>query len=679
MPIRREMVADLLLLAQEAGIGPGMPAGKSWTTPRRPAAAFVRRHLPWAAPWRPSLLMRAPAGLRSGAAEAVRRSLPPPLGPAIEPPATPPEKGGSAAAAAERREAPAGPSRAAGKATCRRALAAEPGRADGSAESPAPARRRRRAVADRLDPRRLRRWARRRATPAKSIPGDMLAPGALCNFRHSATAAGLAPVRRRSPGCAPAAKATAGRGAWAAVRASGLPGIGRAAEPASKHTGTADRRRPGRRGGGFSSLAAACGAAVNGDVIELQFDGRREEQPHPAGQPAGDDPRRRRLPAGDRLPAHRARSGQVSAQHVTTACRTTDADRAWPCELQVPREVPADQWSLVETRGDQVVRLEKCALSIDNASEQLGTYHQDVAFVRTRAAPGADTVVDDGTAAPIPPADDRTGRLHRPRRGRLPPRRRPPAGPPLLEQRTAGHHRAAALGRRRHADAASRRGTAGRSAAPDRGGAGRLVPDGQQPERTPSPAACNAPAPIRSCWAGPAARCWSRSAKGEVDDFRRQHHLDGRPQLLRRLRRLLVDRPQRGGAPPERMDFSAWKSHWAEQENLPRSGPVRWRKLPAADQPLHCATPADFALKGAAAANPAVGAASDGGNIGFQADRLPLPAAKPAAPKEKEQEPSRPAGVNLTLNLPLKFPVSRVDGGRFAFYAGVSRVALPGD
>ena len=71
-------------------------------------------------------------------------------------------------------------------------------------------------------------------------------------------------------------------------------------------------------------------------------------------------------------------------------------------QLQVPRAVPADNWSLVETRGDQVVRLEKCTLSIDNASEQLGAYHQDVAFFRVKAAPGADTVVGDGAAAPRP-------------------------------------------------------------------------------------------------------------------------------------------------------------------------------------------------------------------------------------------------------------------------------------
>ncbi len=158
--------------------------------------------------------------------------------------------------------------------------------------------------------------------------------------------------------------------------------------------------------------------------------------------------------------------------------------------------------------------------------------------------------------------------------------------------------------------------------------------------------------------------------QGEVDNFRQQIAWTGDRNCYDGFDVFWSIDHNDGEAPPEQMDFAAWKSRWGEQENLPRSGAVRWRKLPAADQPLHGCTPADFALEGAA---------SDGHNIGFQADRLPLPPAKPAAPKEKEPNLRAPAAVNLPLNRPLPLPVSRVDGGRFAFYAGVSRVALPGD
>ena len=181
----------------------------------------------------------------------------------------------------------------------------------------------------------------------------------------------------------------------------GLSGTGTLAEASSNHS---ELLIVGHQagGGGFSSLAAACGAAGNGNVIELRYDGRHEEQPLRLAN------LRVTIRAGEGYrpvivfrptepdPVKCPRSMIAAAGRLTLI--------GVAIELQVPREVPADQWSLLETRGDAVVSLKKCALVIDNASEQLGTYQQDVAFVRTRAAPGADTVLDDGTAAPIPPA-----------------------------------------------------------------------------------------------------------------------------------------------------------------------------------------------------------------------------------------------------------------------------------
>ena len=65
----------------------------------------------------------------------------------------------------------------------------------------------------------------------------------------------------------------------------------------------------------------------------------------------------------------------------------------------MPREFPADNWSLLETWGGQTVRLERCSLTVLNASDQLTAYHQEVAFVRARPAPDADTAVDSAPAA----------------------------------------------------------------------------------------------------------------------------------------------------------------------------------------------------------------------------------------------------------------------------------------
>ena len=68
-------------------------------------------------------------------------------------------------------------------------------------------------------------------------------------------------------------------------------------------------------------------------------------------------------------------------------------------ELHVPRDVPADHWSLLETCGGQTVQLEHCLLTIHNATDQLKTYHQEVAFIRAKPSPDADTAIDGAQSA----------------------------------------------------------------------------------------------------------------------------------------------------------------------------------------------------------------------------------------------------------------------------------------
>jgi len=93
--------------------------------------------------------------------------------------------------------------------------------------------------------------------------------------------------------------------------------------------------------------------------------------------------------------------------------------------------------------------------------------------------------------------------------------------------------------------------------------------------------------------------------------------------------------------PPKTMAFEAWQLYWGlENENLPKSGQVIWKKLPDPDRPLHTHTPADYALSGSGSTpnNPALGAARDGSNAGFQADRLPPIPPPPAAEKSDAAE-----------------------------------------
>ncbi len=142
----------------------------------------------------------------------------------------------------------------------------------------------------------------------------------------------------------------------------------------------------------FTTLAAACAAAHNGDVIELRYNGRRQEKPiHVVNL-------RATIRAGDGFqpvivfkpngtdPVKNPRS-----MFSLNSGRLTISNLA--LELIVPRNLPADNWSLLEIHGGQTVRLEKCLLTIANASEQMTAYHPDVVFFRVGASSGAETAV----------------------------------------------------------------------------------------------------------------------------------------------------------------------------------------------------------------------------------------------------------------------------------------------
>ena len=148
----------------------------------------------------------------------------------------------------------------------------------------------------------------------------------------------------------------------------------------------------------YTSLGAACAAAADGDVIELRYNGPREERPvklsnlHVTIRPGmGYQPLIVFRP--DEInPVQYPRS-----MFTLSAGQLTMRDLA--IELQAPRDLPADSWTLLETWGGQSVRLERCSLTICNASDQLLTYHPETAFIRARPAPDAGTAVEGGRAA----------------------------------------------------------------------------------------------------------------------------------------------------------------------------------------------------------------------------------------------------------------------------------------
>src|SRR5205085_12164028 len=61
--------------------------------------------------------------------------------------------------------------------------------------------------------------------------------------------------------------------------------------------------------------------------------------------------------------------------------------------LNVPRDVAAENWALIETRRANTVRLEKCSLTIRNAALGQTAYHPKVSFFQVKSAPGSGSMM----------------------------------------------------------------------------------------------------------------------------------------------------------------------------------------------------------------------------------------------------------------------------------------------
>ena len=154
--------------------------------------------------------------------------------------------------------------------------------------------------------------------------------------------------------------------------------------------------------GVYASLQAAFAAAESGDVIELQFDGPQEEKPI--------DLRNQRITV---------RAGEGFTPIVFFRPNETDPVK-FPrnmlnvsggqltlvnlaIELELPREMPADSWSLIRLQQAEAMQLEHCSLTIHNTAEHGRGYHQDVAFIRVAGAPGSGAMMgtEDIGVAPL--------------------------------------------------------------------------------------------------------------------------------------------------------------------------------------------------------------------------------------------------------------------------------------
>ncbi len=177
-------------------------------------------------------------------------------------------------------------------------------------------------------------------------------------------------------------------------RATGAPAIA-PREPASTNS-PAGRDNvlivgDGASPGTYANLHAACNDAKSGDVIELRYDGRRQEKPIVISNT------RLTIRAGERFQpvvVFRPEPDLVPVKYPTTMLSIAGSQLHvtgvhW--ELDLPRNVPSD-WALFETRHAELVQFHRCTFTIRNASLGQTAYHAGVAFFDIKAPPGTGSI-----------------------------------------------------------------------------------------------------------------------------------------------------------------------------------------------------------------------------------------------------------------------------------------------
>lgn len=184
-------------------------------------------------------------------------------------------------------------------------------------------------------------------------------------------------------------------------------------DSASQHSATARDQREASQGllvveddpaaGHFASLWAACAAARSGDIIELRFNGRREERPIALANVdltirAGEEflPQvafspRLTDPVGAPREMIRLAGGRLSLVNLQF-------------ELDLPRDgAPGENWTLLAIEAAGAVQVQGCGWTVVNEGPQRAPQHLNTSLIDVRPAAGAMADADDRSrdAAPL--------------------------------------------------------------------------------------------------------------------------------------------------------------------------------------------------------------------------------------------------------------------------------------
>lgn len=592
-----ELVTELLALAEQIGLQPVIPTSRIWLTPPEPSVSFFQRHLPWMAPVAALLCIVFVFDRLSSRDEA----LPPPL-----------TKTAVATGRDNGKRQKDEPAKSVAEKDSHDSDAAKKDPPGKTATDAAP-------VGDDVAVKR----------PDLTLPSPSFFP-LDPNLTESVSPFSRAPYSPLPKSPLDEDKTTVPSKATVSKTVD-KPKKPQDASKSTRKLIVGDRTSGENE---FSTLAAACNAARDGDTIELRFDGPREERPI-------------KLVSNLRLTVQAADGYRPtivfspteinpvlspSSMFMLAAGQLTLADVS--IVFYVPRDVQVDKWAIFETWGGQTIQLDRCSLTVANASNQLATYHQGVAFVRARPSPDSDTTVD-GSLAVTPLATLKlTDCVARGEAAFLCVEDLQPIYV-LWENgllATTEQLLAAAGGLAppksdemlridlRHVTAVARGGLCRLSAKPT--SPYQLM---VQVECTDDVIMTSHDAPlieqegIASVEKSRALFLWKgdHNYYQDIDVFWKVRNVDSR-------------------IAPDAMDFEEWVARWGQsRERQPSRAPLAWRKSPNADQPVHDHTARDYSLEDAKFTE------TSRGVPGLQADRLPtLPANSP-------RDRTRPPGASV--------------------------------
>jgi len=637
----RKLMEALGALAEHIGLRPLGPGKTIWVAPREPVVSPIERHLPWAIPVVALVVIVLvlhflwSAAARQGSAWSAAWV------------------GASGESTGSEDISEPGPGEATGQGSASKAV--KPG--EGSDKSLTPAE----PTAKRpgAEPGKGEAAAPRteRSEPVKPMPPGAVSPPEGAGPSGDAMAARpepLSPPAAASPKAAPpetspgkplsdAASASASAEPASAKPGAAAPaearGVAPPTEPAAKRTGVVVVDGKGQGENRYATLAAACSAATTGCVIELCYNGRQKEQwiLLPGVELT--------IRAGEGFqPIVVFRPSELDPAVQPRSMITLNGSRltliSLAIELDVPRDIAAESWSLFDVAQAGSVGLEKCSLTIRNASDQQTAYHQEVAFFRAKEMPQPALLLEGDSPAPARPVEIRladciargeavllrteglrpvnltwdNGLLTTTERLLVadPAHGTPPASPPTV------------LVTLKHLTAAARSG----------------LWQFNHPQLVSQPLAAKIDCRdsiILGFSAGPLLEQVG-SATGE--QFRQRIAYSGDRNFFVGLSNFWSIRFLSPEISPESMTFDVWRTQWKPHEGNSRSE-VHWKQLAPASRPPSAQTAADYALSDTAD-NPPRKAASDARDAGMDAERLrPLP--QEPGPPDKAGQGALPA------------------------------------